>query len=99
MRRSTVLSMLRHALVAAVAVVGIAACDQDEGEFCQFTSDCASGLTCNQSSHRCQAGTVITDNDGGVDAPLDAGTFIDAAIDATGIDATVVDAALAIDAP
>ena len=73
-----------------MAVVGIAACDQGEGDFCQFTSDCEDGLTCNQSSHRCQAGTVSSDGGSGVDAPLDAGVLIDA---------TEFDAPPAFDAP
>ncbi|MBK9030291.1 MAG: hypothetical protein IPL61_02950 [Myxococcales bacterium] len=87
-------------LLTALVLTGAAGCKQGEGEPCQYTSDCASGLTCVVSSHVCQSGVSIDDGGtGGVDAPNDSG--IDAVvpddapsvIDATPLDADLVDAA------
>ena len=70
--RARILTTLAAAL-AGLALFGltIGACDQGEGERCQRTEDCASGLTCNLGTQLCQQG-VVGIGDAGVDTPLDA---------------------------
>jgi hypothetical protein len=76
----------RFLLVAALVAGGfsLAGCKQEEGEYCEVSSDCAAGLMC-QSTGRCSAmAPVIMDagpsvpsgtTDGGTDqaAPAPAG--------------------------
>ncbi|HEY0711019.1 MAG TPA: hypothetical protein VGG33_29720 [Polyangia bacterium] len=38
--------LLRYAAFAGMFGIGVAACDQEEGERCEIDSDCASGLRC-----------------------------------------------------
>lgn len=62
-------SLLGCALAIGLAFTG---CDQQEGERCQRTEDCAEGLTCNLGTQLCQTAGSGGNRDAGVDVPLDA---------------------------
>ncbi len=70
--RARILTTLAAALVGlALFGLTIGGCDQADGERCQRTEDCASGLTCNLGTQLCQQGLVGTGVPP-IDAPLDA---------------------------
>jgi hypothetical protein len=75
-------------LLIALCLVSAVGCKQGLGEHCQVSSDCSSGLVCNQASMVC----ANTGMSGGIDAEVP--IMIDASIDAS-IDAPID----AIDAP
>ena len=73
---------------AGLLTLGLAfgACDQQEGERCQRTEDCAEGLTCNLGTQLCQEQGTGGNLDAGIDVPLDADEpdgALDAAPDAS----------------
>lgn len=89
MCRSSLVSRITFALLLGGALSGgLTGCQSGEGERCQITEDCASGLVCSSGTDTCVE-PASEDDDGGIDAP----------IDASDPDATpVVDAPPAVDA-
>ena len=92
MRRlaARLLAVVSAAALVTGAGLGLAACKQEEGEYCQVDEDCKSGLKCNLATDRCQREGTGTIDAGEVDAAVDAfegdaredGERRDAAIDA-----------------
>ena len=80
MKLKRTLSLVAASLaLIALALGGVASCEQGEGARCQGDDDCAEGLTCNQGEGVCRSDS--SDNqpadaelppDAPPDAPIDA---------------------------
>jgi hypothetical protein len=93
------------AILCFVALVPLAGCEQGEGQRCQTSDDCESGLVCPASTGVCQPSNLA--NDGGLPPPDANGTgpqpadaAVDAAVDAAPLpeDATPLPDDAAVDA-
>ena len=75
-------------VATAALFLGLAACKQGEGEYCQINDDCKDGLVCAPTTSTCQAPADVINEDAGIDAqPIDGGL-----IDAEQPDAAAPDA-------
>ncbi len=85
---------LASVLLLSLPLFVASACQQGEGDFCQVTVDCASGLECNAGTQRCQKpGSGGNIPDAAVVVLPDAAPVVDAApADAAASDAAPSDA-------
>jgi hypothetical protein len=95
----TGLARLARPALALAALLAIGACKQGEGDRCETTDDCASGLVCNGSLRICQSeiqgdANVIPPPDANSGEVPDAEAPADASVDAAIDDAAIVDAAV-----
>jgi hypothetical protein len=86
------------AVLCFVALVPLAGCEQGEGQRCQTSDDCQSGLVCPASTRVCQPANQGNDGAISPDAGVDGGPLPDdAAVDAT-VDAAPLPDDAAVDA-